>query len=285
MDRRLGRAVVRVVGPTGLRMTPPVRVQCTPHMTTTSDPLPYLKRLHRAGSHNDVVQMIRDRDSVLERYGPVFSDPAHLAADELTDFLHFENNRHWWGLHRHATGLASRIEVVRQALGELFDEATPLAERVDGIGPVPDLTPAVWSPMLLVAKPDEYAVWSGISESAMRRLGLWPETSESDGSTYAAANQAMHTVAADLDVDLWTLDALWWAAEKEHDPAKHFVTRTRPAPRRGPEPRTTGGRPAARKAASARAPATEATFVCRNCWTTKPVRLAGDSPELCVDCS
>lgn len=250
---------------------------------TSSDPIAYLRRLHRAGNHNDVMQMIRDEDSVLARFGPLFSEPHSLEADDLVDFLHFEHNRHWWGLQRHADTLAARIDVVREVLAELLDDEVPLAERIDGIGPGAGLTPPLWSPMLLVARPERFGVWSEISESAMRRLGLWPEDDASEGVTYAAANDIMGAVADDLGIDLWTLDALWWAAEKEHDPSPYFVTRRAAT---SPRPRTRQSTPTAPSRARPRTPSvTEETFVCANCWTTKPVRLRSPGSDLCVDCA
>ena len=269
------------------RSANPAKVVRSGAVPSPTDPIAYLRRLHRAGSHNDVVQMIRDRDHVLARYGPIFSRPERLDEDTMLGFLEFENNRHWWNLRQHAPLLAGRASVVREVLGELQDDSTTLADRVDGVGDVPGLEPAVWSAMLLMAAPDTYGVWNPISEAAMRRLGLWPDEDGSTGATYAALNEMLAAVADEVDTDRWTLDALWWAAEKEHDPTKHFVTRREPvrsgAPRRGssapPKRRST-----ARSSKRAKAAATADTFVCSNCWTTKPARLdAGGG--VCVDCA
>lgn len=252
-------------------------------MATQTDPTRYLRRLLESGEHNDVVQMVRDRQSVLERYGPVFRSPEELDPATLSGFLRFENNRHWWNLHRQEERLVRHFDLLLDVLVELVDETRPLADRVDATADVAGLTSDIYTAILTVAFPDRYGVWSSISEAAMRRLGLWPDIPDgaSEGEVYEVVNDMLLTVAADLDVDLWTLDALWWGAEKEHDPAKHFVARTRPSrptssPRRGPTH--------SRAPASTPRRSEPDTFMCRVCFATKPVRLESDRAGVCVDC-
>ena len=48
-----------------------------------SEPIAHLRRLLRAGGHNDVQQMIRDRDYAIAEWGAVFADPDHLDEDSL----------------------------------------------------------------------------------------------------------------------------------------------------------------------------------------------------------
>lgn len=249
-----------------------------------TDPTRYLRRLLESGEHNDVVQMIRDRRSVLERYGPVFRHAEDLAPETLSGFLRFENNRHWWNLHRQEERLIRQFDLVADALVELLDEGRPLPERIDVAADVPGLTPDIYTAILTVAHPDRYGVWSSISEAAMRRLGLWPDIPEgsTEGEIYATVNDMLLAVAGDLDVDLWTLDALWWGAEKEHDPTKHFVTLTRPSrPRSAPRRAATASRPPASKPKRSE----PETFMCRICFATKPVRLESDTAGVCVDCA
>jgi hypothetical protein len=251
----------------------------------TADPIAYLKRLRDAGNHNDVVQMIRDRDSVIARYGPVFSRPSSLSPDTLAGFLLFENNRHWWGLQRRTDSLVRNFDAVRAMIGELIDPAKPVSQRIDGLGEPSEFDREVWSPILLITHPETFGVWNAISESAMRRLGLWPAAIDGSttGETYAMVNEMLAVVSAELSTDLWTLDALWWAAEKEHDPTKYFVTRTRQAPVRTAQP--PGTRTKTLRAAKARAAVAAETFVCQNCWTTKPLRLESETPGYCIDCA
>ena len=106
-----------------------------------------------------------------------------------------------------------------------------------------------------------------------------PNTVYVGAETYEAVNEMLHLVADDLGTDLWTLDALWWGAEKEHDPTKHFVRRTLPsaaAPKRS-RPSAPAARPKKKSGPD--------TFVCQNCFQTKPVRLASDKPGWCIDCA
>lgn len=255
-------------------------------MTTPSDPLAYLRRLHEAGNHNDVVQMIRDRDSAIRHWGSVFSRPDRLTPEHLSDFLLFEHNRHWWGLQRRTDVLTRWFEAVREMIRELLDDTRPLTLRIDGLGEPTEFDHDVWSPILLVTHPDDYGVWNGISESAMRRLGLWPESDPeaSEGERYVHINEVLNLVRHELRTDLWTLDALWWAAEKEHDPTRHFVTRSKSVPVRTARP-AAASRTRTLQGEKARIAAQAETFVCQTCWTTKPLRLASDRPGLCIDCA
>ena len=185
-------------------------------MTTPSDPIAYLRRLRDAGNHNDVVQMIRDRDTAIDRWQKVFSTPSLLTESDLAEFLLFEHNRHWWGLQRRTDVLLRWFEAVRAMIAELVDDETPLVTRIDGLGEPREFDRDVWSPILLVTHPDTYGVWNSISESAMRRLGLGPDVADpaTEGETYSQVNSVLQRVGADVGTDLWTLDALWWAAEK-----------------------------------------------------------------------
>ncbi len=252
-----------------------------------ADPIAYLKRLRDAGNHNDVVQMIRDRDSVIARYQPAFRQPGSLSVETFAEFLRFENNRHWWGLQRRTDALVRHFDSIRAMIDELIDPTQPVSDRIDGLGEPAEFDREVWSPILLIAHPDSFGVWNAISESAMRRLGLWPAGTETSttGETYTKVNEMLIVISSELRTDLWTLDALWWAAEKEHDPTKHFVAR---APGQKPSPRTAqppGKRTKTLRAAKARTAVVAETFVCQNCWTTKPTRLESTTSGFCIDCA
>jgi hypothetical protein len=259
-----------------------------------SDPIRYLRGLADYTRHEDVAQMIRQRDHVIGRYQPVFSNVARLDPDEFAGFLQFENNLHWWGLHRDEARLVSNVDLLRWALETLLDEERPLAERIDeidpphGSKPVPGLDKAIYTPILLISAPDSYGVWNSISESAMQRLGLWPDLSPTSttGEQYVVVNEMLETVAAEVRVDLWTLDALWWGVEKEHDPAKHFRARRTPPPTRSTttgatrKPARTTSKSTARKPAAA-----TTTFLCENCFQQKQLNLQSpDDPNRCIDC-
>lgn len=262
--------------------------------SAASDPIASLKRILTSGQHADVVQMIRERDYVIPAYQRVF-DPARiddLTAEEFGGFLRYENNKHWWGLHHAESRMTNSMMRLTTALAALLEDDRPIADRVDALEPgrgalaVPGLDAAVFTPILLVMYPDRYGVWNSISESAMQRLGLWPDVEGLGfGARYAQINEMLLTVAAEVETDLWTLDALWWGIEKESDPAKHF-TRSRPAA--SPRARTTGTTRAPRTTkaspASRRKPAPE-TFLCDTCFQHKQANLESETPGRCIDCA
>ena len=252
-------------------------------MTNPSDPIAYLRRLRDAGNHNDVVQMIRDRDTAIARWGSVFSRPDRLTEDEFAAFLLFEHNRHWWGLQRRTETLTRWFDSVRSMIVDIVDDAQRIEARIDGLGEPREFDHEVWSPILLVTHPATYGVWNSISESAMRRLGLWPNEAEdkSTGVTYRYVNEMLQLVSNEVGTDLWTLDALWWAAEKEHDPTRHFVARRKVPPTRATRPST----PTRTRTTTKPRVTDEETFVCQSCWTTKPVRLGSDTAGICIDCA
>lgn len=68
------------------------------------------------------------------------------------------------------------------------------------------------SAILLVAFPEHYGVWNNRSEANMKRLGIWPDfdRGESFGNRYAKVNHVLLELRDALDIDLWTLDYLWW---------------------------------------------------------------------------
>lgn len=253
-------------------------------MTPTTDALVPLRRILQSGQHNDVNQMIRDQQMVVDRFGAAFLHPDTLDEGTLTEFLRFEHNRHWWNLHRDEEKLVRHFDVVRGVLGELMDDLVPIGVRIDGIGDLPGFTSDLYTAILLVSHPAEFGVRSRISDAAMRRLQLWPaiEDGASDGETYEAVNEMLGLVAGELETDLWTLDALWWGVEKENDPTKHFVSRKRVT-----NPRKQRATSAAKKPSTVGAskPPAPEMFMCLNCFSTKSVRLSSDTPGWCIDCA
>lgn len=262
-------------------------------MSSLTDPIRRLRRMLEYTPHPDVNQMIRDRDHALGRYHDVFSPDAvqTITADEFAGFLEFQNNRHWWGMQRGADRMTNNLDLLRWTLAVLVDHTRPIEERIDEIDSptsglaVPRLDHAIYTPILLMSSPDHYGVWNAISESAMKRLELWPDLSgeDSNGGRYRQINEMLLMLTAELDTDPWTLDAMWWALEKEHDPASHFVTR-REVSRR---PITSTPRPKTRKPATSRSSSRpqQSTFLCQNCFQQKPLNLASDDPNLCIDCA
>jgi len=158
---------------------------------------------------------VEPRDGVLARFQPVFS-PDHVPAiteEEFQPFLLDKNNHHWTGLHRQGTQMCSDMPALRSALTLLLDEDQPLADRLDkATSMIAGLGKNIVSAILLTAFPEYYGVWNNRSEANMKRLGIWPkfDRGESFGSRYAKVNEVLLQLRDALDIDLWTLDYLWW---------------------------------------------------------------------------
>ena len=71
---------------------------------------------------------------------------------------------------------------------------------------------ATISPILLLAFPDKYGVWNEISQQGLVRLGLRSRFQDgaSLGGRYVAVNHVLVALRDRLDIDLWTLDGLFW---------------------------------------------------------------------------
>lgn len=155
------------------------------------------------------------RDAVLARYQPVFTDEnvKNISADEFRSFLLFDNNHHWTGLHRQGPRMCSNMNSLRKALTILLDETRKVAERLDqAVSMVSGMGKNIATAILTIVHPDLYGVWNNRSEANMKQLDLWPNFShgESFGSRYIKVNDILLQLREALDIDLWTLDALWW---------------------------------------------------------------------------
>ncbi len=107
----------------------------------------------------------------------------------------------------------------------LVDESIPLSSRFDrALSMLSGVGPATLTHILLVAFPDRYGVWNGTSEPEMRDRGLWPTFPHgaSSGEKYEIVNSVLLTLAADLNIHLWTLDALWWESKLERENTGHY---------------------------------------------------------------
>ena len=71
---------------------------------------------------------------------------------------------------------------------------------------------AILTPILQVVYPDKYGVMNGITEAGLRQVGACPlpPTSASFAEQYESINGILLRLAAELEIDLWTLDNLWW---------------------------------------------------------------------------
>lgn len=192
-------------------------------MIETTDYATGLSRLRKVLARARIIGKIaavgHDRDEVFARYQPLFKPPAigQISTEEFVSFLSVKNNKHWLGLQRNGSRMTADLARLQQALLLLLDERRRVAERLDeAMAMVNGLGKAVATPVLLVAYPQQYGVWNRRSEEAMQRLKLWPAFPRglTFGQKYERVNQQLLRLAADLGVDLWTLDYLWWAVEE-----------------------------------------------------------------------
>lgn len=152
---------------------------------------------------------------VLARFEPIFAPAAllNLKEADVRDFLIYDNNKHWCGLQRLGPWLCADMPALRSGLAVLLDESRPIADRYDhAIAHIKGMGRAVATAILLVAYPDKYGVWNTTSEGGLKALELWPRFArgEYEGSRYATLNTLFLRLSAALQIDLWTLDALWY---------------------------------------------------------------------------
>ena len=176
-------------------------------------------------------QWEKDRDEVLNRYGPVFSTD-HLPAlteAEFKSFLYPDNNKHWTGLTRKGGRACEDMDGLRAALSLMLDEEQPVEHRLNqAVESVPGMGRALATAILLVAFPDTYGVWNNTSEGSLKELKLWPEFERglTFGQRYIKVNETLRRLADELGADLWTLD--WLFGDLRFGPDEDIVS--------GPEP-------------------------------------------------
>lgn len=172
---------------------------------------------------------IRDaKENVLGKYGPIFSpvNLDNLTADDFKSFLLFKNNQHWDSLHRQGGWITEDMPKLREALKLLLDEGLPIKTRLNRLRPsngdamVKGLGRAVITAILQVMFSSEYGVLNNIAETGMKKLKLWPDfpRGATFGERYDTVNRVLLDVAKELDLDLWTLDMLWWRVSSTHTP-------------------------------------------------------------------
>jgi len=165
-------------------------------------------------------EILEPKDKVLARFQPIFSaeNAPKITEEEFRSFLLLENNHHWSGLHRQGPRMCANMATLRKALTTLLNEVEPVYNRLDeAIEMVSGMGKNIASAILLVTQPDRYGVWNNRSEANMMRLGLWPifDRGESFGNRYVKVNQILLQLRDALQIDLWTLDALWWFLDQE----------------------------------------------------------------------
>jgi len=195
-----------------------------------------LTDFHRTITWREIVE---PRDEVLTRFRPLFS-PGHIPAitqDEFRPFLVFRNNHHWSGLHRQGSRMCNDMSRLRRGLLALSDERRPVASRLDeAIRLVHGMGRATATAILLVMYPDRYGVWNNVSEHLLQQLGLWPRLTpaSSQGEKYEQMNSILLRLSHSLQIDLWTLDGLWWHSHED----KPALPYTAQAPTKRPRDKT-----------------------------------------------
>lgn len=173
----------------------------------------------------DIADIFSSRDVVLARFQPIFAleHIPQLTTDEFLSFLIGKNNRHWSGLHRKGPQITTDMKLLRKALSILLDESQSLEKRLDTLRPLkkPSMVRALGrafiTPILMVAYPDKYGVMNNPSTEGARLLNVLPKFKGNDpfSQKYIEFNNMLLALAKELNIDLWTLDALWWGLIRE----------------------------------------------------------------------
>ncbi len=187
-----------------------------------ADALKRLRQVYEAaitGRDPSIAWLFAGRDETYTRYRAMFTtDRERMTAEDFRGFLLIKNNRHWDGIHRQGGSITRDMDLLRKALAVLLDESQPIRERLrkvypgTGRGMVPGLGRAVITPILHICYPDKYGVLNSVAESALKKLGIWPDMASGAAfpDKYLAVNQSLLELRSELGIDLWSLDALWW---------------------------------------------------------------------------
>lgn len=167
---------------------------------------------------NDIIEA---KDEVLARYSPAFQPGRieYIEEDVLRSFLYIENNRYWSGLNRQVNRVCADMGTTRAALSELVDETRQIADRMQAVTEIKGMGKGIITAILHVAYPEKYGVWNKTSHDGLLDLGLLSLTPRgaSFGERYAAVNAVLGNIKEALEVDLWTLDTVWWFLCSEDD--------------------------------------------------------------------
>lgn len=105
------------------------------------------------------------------------------------------------------------MPALRRALLTLTDERRPISARLDEVGgSIFGMGKGITTAILMVAFPNKYGVWNTTSQGGLVQLELWPifQRGMTFGEQYTSINDVLIRLSGALDIDLWTLDALFW---------------------------------------------------------------------------
>ncbi len=192
-------------------------------MENLDNALRRLRQVLLTSQQSDIFQTrIHNREEVLGRFNPAFRKIDNLTLEDFQEFLYFDINKHWTGLHRQVRNLTVDMDTLRNALKHLLDESIPLARRFDDtLGKIRGLGKALATAILLVAYPEKYGVWNSISESGLKILDIWPdfERGTTLGQKYEQINEIFTYLSTELNIDFWMLDWLWWDLVEQQENA------------------------------------------------------------------
>ena len=165
------------------------------------------------------------RDAVFRAFFSPFFNRRISPISQKTNSGLFSTSRtitHWTSLYRQVNRVCVDITPrLRTALATLVDETRPIKDRFDEVGgSIKGLGKAIITGILMVAFPDKYGVWNNVSEAGLVDLSIRPENERgaSFGARKCRVNEIQHALAKALEIDLWTLDALWWQCSRGDTP-------------------------------------------------------------------
>jgi hypothetical protein len=161
--------------------------------------------------------IIHAKDGVINRFRPLFShnNLNNLTSDEYRSFLRFENNRHWTGLCRAGDRAANDMDLLIAKMKVLTNDELPIAKRYNSMREIDGVGKAIITAIMQIVFPDKYGVWNGRVENGMKACKIWPDFERriNEGERYEIINNILNDLANKLDIDLWTLDSLWWVID------------------------------------------------------------------------
>ncbi len=128
-------------------------------------------------------------------------------------------------MNRVAKYMVADMGLLREALLILVDEGRPVQDRLNELRPeriwatksmVSHLGMPMLTAILQVTQPDKYGIWNNTSDDGLKIVRLWDKRWEKQptGDSYVEMNELYLYFAKSLNIDLWTLDALWWMMKR-----------------------------------------------------------------------